>query len=39
VRKTAPTLIRHAGLLSAAPSGLVARSLDDLTRTSNCTQL
>ena len=29
VRKTAPTLTRHAGLLSAAPLGLVARSLDD----------
>jgi hypothetical protein len=28
-RKTAPTLTRHAGLLSAAPSGLVSRSLDD----------
>jgi hypothetical protein len=29
VRKTAPTLARHAGLLSAAPPGLVSRSLDD----------
>jgi hypothetical protein len=27
VRKTAPTLTRHAGLLSAAPPGLVSRSL------------
>jgi hypothetical protein len=27
--KTAPTLTRHAGLFSAAPSGLVSRSLDD----------
>jgi hypothetical protein len=28
-RKTAPTLTRHAGLLSTAPSGLVSRSIDD----------
>ena len=35
VRKTAPTLTRHAGLLSAAPSGAGCSNPGRLTRTFN----